>query len=1102
MTHDKFLRYSFRKLKWNLFTACSLFMLMGAAPFLKLHAYEFRNTSALADGRWVKVETPVTGLYSITYDQLLEMGFGEPARVGVYGKGGGMMSMNFIGSDAGEKYSDDLSPVAVIHDSGRLLFYARGVDNIRFRPADSDGGPRFERQPFNIYSASGYYFLTDKDAAPLTVGESAATETAADMGYGYGYLYHERDLEQNTTGTGQLFWGENLADASSPFSVSVNAPYMTGTGLRLEVSHCLAPKGSAQLMAEVNGQQLAPVRLSNSSTAKFSPTISLWTGDVPESGSLDISVKGTGLTGSFLYLDWLLATYTKSLPVSKSLQAAEIYGLPTSAGVAYSIPVPQGLAALDVSDPSKPLAAKRSSDRKRLLLHSVGKGMTMLIYNPAADQNRIANWSPVKNSNLHSWKERGADMLIITIERFRPYAEQIAAIHREADGMETLVATAGEIYNEFSGGVPDAMAYRGLAKMLHESPGRSLRNVLLLGPSTGDYRNGPEGEHFEERLIAFQEPEATSDRNAAAVYDFYGIPADYLNPSLLHRQEMKMGVGVLSCVNEQECRRAVSKIREYATTAPDARHINEILTIGGLGDKHTHDRQAIDFCELVSKAAPAKFVETPICIDAYGNDEARNRMLRNIDEGKSLTVYFGHGGSRMFGKNTKFFSSANVLRMENRNLSILYAGGCDFTVPDRRRRGMGEEFVLSTDRGMAAAIVSTRTTWSNQNFDLGRRLVNSLLSGWPDREKAPTLGEVYAKAKTRSDYANSLCYILVGDPALRVPTVRDSIALTIPAKASVAEKLKISGTVLNPSGSARSDFNGKAVVKLMRPGVKLLSCDVESGSIADGDSLVVPYSSEKAACFEADVTDGRFELEIVMPPADLQPGEKMPVYVSAIDPSTRFGAVGYSEIILGNPSETSGAASSKDDDAPAVILACDGGARMLLVEASDDCGIPLSTGAVSAKVDGRYVEAVICQDASEGDVSQSMSAFVPLTGLEEGDHRAEVTVTDAAGNAAVSELEFTLTPSAAPLTLRLEHKAVTDELAFETEGEFTGTLQVTVRDSEGRAVHVGTASSGSYSWNCRDGAGKRLPAGLYSVMVKEAGERARYSEWTHFAIFD
>ena len=86
--------------------------------------------------------------------------------------------------------------------------------------------------------------------------------------------------------------------------------------------------------------------------------------------------------------------------------------------------------------------------------------------------------------------------------------------------------------------------------------------------------------------------------------------------------------------------------------------------------------------------------------------------------------------------------------------------------------------------------------------------------------------------------------------------------------------------------------------------------------------------------------------------------------------------------------------------------------------------------------------------------------------------------------------------------MRLEHKAVTDELAFETEGEFNGTLQVTVRDAKGETVHGGTASSGSYSWNCRDGAGKRLPAGLYSVMVKEAGEGARYSEWTHFAIFD
>ena len=179
--------------------------------------YAFKADSRLSEGKWVKIETGVSGLYQIPYSLLNEMGFKNPDKVGVWGKGGRVYSINFTDASEALPYSDDIEQIAVIHDNNSLYFYAQGVENIVFETGKT---PMFRRNAMNIYSNSGYYFLSDCED-PCLAAESESEGMTQELLQGWGYVYHEKDLQLNTTNTGQLFWGESLLNPETPSLVSL-----------------------------------------------------------------------------------------------------------------------------------------------------------------------------------------------------------------------------------------------------------------------------------------------------------------------------------------------------------------------------------------------------------------------------------------------------------------------------------------------------------------------------------------------------------------------------------------------------------------------------------------------------------------------------------------------------------------------------------------------------------------------------------------------------------------------------------------------------------------------------------------------------------------
>lgn len=1094
------------------------------AAFAGMQAYAsftFKQQSRLASGSWVKVEIDSTGLYQIPYSTLQEMGFADPSQVGVYGKGGGLLSVNFNSSSEGVPYDDDISPVAVIHENDNLYFYALGVEDIKFSTGSQ---PQFKKDLRNIYSDTAYYFLSDCEE-PVAAKESAFNSTSRDLPSGWDYIYHEIDLHQNTTNTGQLFWGEDFLDGQDSKEWRLNLPFNAGGESMIAYRLYTSPGSKGNVFINIGSSATAhQTSFSFNATDRFCVIPSITEDspakiEIPSQEEMTLSIRTESNDPDFLNLDYWLLSYQKELPGMNGLgiNPAERYSFPLAANIYYNLTLKEGLRLLDVTSPkSMRIGVRDEENPASVCFRTTAANTSVLIYDPSRPQKHISGWSHVYNTDLHSLQTDGVELLIITVPRLRAYAEQVAELHSNYEGISVAVANVEEIYNEFSAGVPDPMAYRAMAKMLHQSEGNKLKNILLFGPSDRNLRRKVEGESKFDRIIAVQQASVTPDRDASPAYDFYGILSDQLSEVYLYRETMDVGVGLLSCETATDCERAIRKIEEYLTDDTQAWRVNETLTIGGLHDKHTHDQQAQDFGNYIRRYPGIEgMAHTTIAVDAYGNDGARRQMVSALEHGKIFSAYFGHGSSSMLGQDKKFFTTSEAIGLKNRHLGFMFMGGCDFSQPDIRSRGLGETIVLDSDRGMAGAIVSTRTAYSNQNYDLGKRIVNGWLAP-KNKNVSPTIGEVYASAKSGATSSNSLTFILSGDPALKVPSPLRKVKVEALESVSAGQKIRVEGTVTDAKGETDNSFNGKIVLKLMEPSVTLRSKDyiTNTGSTPDKTTvngkdttiyhtLDITYDTNILTALETEVKDGNFSTEILIPgAASAFSGKSLKLHAGVFDKSRWLGGAGSTIMKIGSaPSE----GTDIDMSAPELTVVYDSSRQIISIKATDETALPLDAARYEATLDGKPVKLINEEYIESGESGKHFEGYADLYDLNDGKHSISVTCADIAGNKVSTTLDFEKLPMSAPLSLVLSTKTAVDNIEISVEGEHTGALDFEIINSAGEKVIYGSAAmTTSAVWDCRDMKGNRVPAGLYRVRVRssQGADVTKYSDWATFAVLD
>ena len=467
----------------------------------------YATTSKLATGKWVKITIPESGMYEVTYDEMRSMGFQNPAQVKVYGSGGNKISEVLNGTAP-----DDLKPVPILRKNNKICFYGNGP--IGYTISNYSTVPHFTRT-FNPYSKVGYYFLTEEGGADLTPTKktTVTVNNYVNTPNSLNFFYHESELS-SVSNSGKEMLGEEfgrgrtLIDYDLPGiadSTIVAHTVIAAKANYLSYANAVLHSGGATDTTVYTASSSRIYKPSNTSTVYYnfaSPYAFLKLSHPAEHGQYEplliyetIPEDGDPLFVTMARLDYFILTYTRQNVIRSEENNQLLMGYAATRGT-ERFQLPNATNNIVVWSIDNTLAPKEvvttpynDTSGSGLAFTSPGANVSMYVaFDPTKTLKKISGFEPVENQNLHGMAI--PNLLIITSQAYMEQANRLADMHRAIDGMDVAVVEHNKIFNEFSSGTRDAMAYRLLCKMLYDrdTNKNKFKNVLLFGTGSFDNR--------------------------------------------------------------------------------------------------------------------------------------------------------------------------------------------------------------------------------------------------------------------------------------------------------------------------------------------------------------------------------------------------------------------------------------------------------------------------------------------------------------------------------------------------------------------------------------------------------------------------------------
>ena len=1088
--------------------------------------------SVLAQGRWVKIKVPRSGLYRISPAMLKSLGFTAPSRVRIHGYGGRRISDVLSTAN----YVDDLpATYSELTDKG-IVFYAHG-------PGEwtevSRGRYHYVQ---NIYTTDGYYFITEApedSEAPAAEPTGTPGKEPSAATYFTERVHHEQELtlaaDHGPALVGEDFRFKNRHD------ITFRTPgAIKGEEAWVECSFISTLYKPGKLLISANGKELANPTLPQVKPphGNQSETISRNTFAISEESpettvvSLSLSTQGTPARAN---LNYLSLNYRRKLeiPASGYLEF-------TGAASAYCL----GNASADTriweisNDGIKKVNCETNNNEACWTMPSAAS-KHYAAWTPAADLPSPEVCGNVYNQDLHSLESH--DMLIVAPATYRQAAEKIAAIHRNEDKPMTVAIVEPEkIYNEFSSGSPDVGGIRRFLKMLYDrgeaGMGNPLRYVLLFGRTSIDTRGiTPDAPTYP--VIPSWMPAAVR----ASLSDVEGFCTDDITAMLsdgsgadLYRDKLSVAIARIPATSAEEAGSIADKIAQYAAGTRKTAWKQRFLFLADDGDEGEHLKQTEKMISKFQYAERQQHLVKKVYIDAFelvGNETpaAREAMHRYLDEGVVWWNFIGHAHSTGWtSEGILTYSDINTMYL--RHWPFIYAATCDFLRLDGAKQS-GAELLFKVRHGGAIGIIAAvRPVYISSNA-MFSNAIGRALAMRDDQGLLLRPGDIYRIAKNdirdKNDKPcaddNRLRYSFIGDPAMRLATpsniariesingipVGGNEQITIAA----LEKAGIKGSVTSPDGTVLENFNGTLLVEIFDAERTFTTL----GHHKDGTKDPFEDYGERIYCGSAKVVGGRFEFTAAMP-AEISQNFRpatMSLFAYAADSDNEaaglcrdFYVYGYDEnaapdtnpptidsFVLNHSSFRSG---DTVNDSP-----------MLIAAISDDTGINVSTAGI-----GRQMTALLDNKTSLDDLSfyytpsadGSPAGVInyPLENLEAGAHTLSLRIWDTAGNPANAYIEFFVNPAEKPKI----YDVYTDANPASTQANFYLShdrpdaminVEISVYDLLGRPLWSKSANGRSdmflsmpVSWDLTDNSGRRVPRGIYLYRARISTDGQNY----------
>lgn len=844
------------------------------------------GSSKLATGRWVKVKVTESGIYAITAADARNWGMSDLSKVHVFGFGGAPISEKLT-SDI----PDDLPQVPVLRTGDKILFYAQGptVWTVQRKPHVA------YVQEQHPYATAGYYFVTDEagyDDVPVSqsstpVSGSNFIDTFIER------LYHEQE-SVNPGETGQSLLGEDFRYTSSQsFKFDLDG-LVDGSDVSVETSFAAKTfSGSSSLRFQCNGNNLP---FSSSDTIpmvkgdlhyivkSFSRSVN--TSQLNGANTLTWNVSFTPQGALYLArLDYITVNYKRHLALANGKIA---WGQPNGAADC-TYRVEGGSADIhiwDVTASNAPIAMNVALDGHVASFSPVASGHREYVaFSEAASYPSPQRVGTVQNQNIHG--EETPDMIIITPSEYLAQARRVASLHETVDSMRVLVVEQDKVFNEFSSGTPDAMAYRMLCKSFYDrgrdAQGHKLGYLLLFGNGSHDNRQLTANVRAAQypMLLTWQSKNSASENLSYTSDDPFVMLADGSGPQF-ECHNLDIAVGRFPVKSVDEARVAVDKLVKYVTVPDNGAWKNVVLSVADDEDNATHMIQSENVEKICKNNGGSEFKYNKLYLDAFtaqssgagrSYPEANAKLYHSLSEGVFWLNYAGHASPNAWTENGLLTHAELENNFFYHHLPILYAATCDFTRFDAVGISGGERLFLNSHGGVIALVCPPRLVFISQNGAL-----HSYVAKYTFKRdsvgKALRIGDILrlgkneyrASTSTRQE-SNNQRYFLFGDPAMRpaYPIYR-AVIETINGQEvgednmpvfQARQTLNFTGKIVSQDGS-QLDFNGPVIATLYDSEQSVVTHGYGQGTeytfLDRGNRLAVKVDTVRNGSFSFNIT--------------------------------------------------------------------------------------------------------------------------------------------------------------------------------------------------------------------------------------------------------
>lgn len=1120
---------------------------------------------------WIKIEVEARGVYALTYAALVNANIpvsaiGDPATFRMFAGSGLDQEYRLDDPEASWRLGNWMREIAIeVEDAGtehvfgpgdRVIFYALGPEGWReyYDPASADTlyhvHHRAKRNVYYLTWEGGF------SGQPLRMTPAAAAPTPdAERTTYHERMYSEKNLVSNYDyrGDGWLWVEVPRTGVSSVVLEDIQISGLVASVPQVFRTVALAPYDARvrEIIYDTGGHPIDTVYVNQGHHAVYKARnggitrlIGEYVWNSASSDNTFESGKPVRLQGDFLrdgtnritleiprdlnardwmYFAWYAISYERRLEAIADRLA---FSSPDTTGtVNFRVSgLSSGGGTVHVFDVTDPYVVERLTGG--------------VVEADGAVTRRVRFSSAIGGARRHFWVATGAlpppmsvrwhrptdlraavsgpRMLVVAPSTFQS-AARLFADHRSSrmphyGSGEVRTVTTDDVYDNFSGGLPDPMAIRNYVKFLYENYRDGENNpilsyLLLLGDANQDAKN------FASQQIDYVPTNIRFDTPSLETFttdEWFGHMD--LSDQTPGYGALDVAVGRLPAGSSAEALLLVEKVIGYETAAPLSDWRNRVVLSAdneGSQSENCSFRVFTDESEFIAALHVPKYIDLcKIYLTEYKQAGSRHgshyALLEEWNEGVVAINYIGHGSSQQMADELLFLDSDVGMLRNGFKLPLLMGFSCtigDFA--NSIEKCLSEMVLLKEDGGVIGAVTASALSYVFPNEYLNVAMFRNMLPRKPG--PGVPIGEAIAAAKLTSlierDHAwsqedNNWKYNLMADPSLSLVVPSAEIRL-IPAAQDtmVAGIRKVLRCGVYRNGELDAGFSGDVSVTVREP--RLLRDHVTPCE------TVFQYWLLGGEIYRgtARVTDGIFELSFRVP-RYARTGPRAYITAYAVRATDDAGGTYDSLLTVVAPTPADSLLLRPIDGGPRVRFGFKSGLTVvkpgesLQATVRDQDGINI----LNTTTQGRHM--IVVDDAPVAtDVTESFAFDQPgvdtsgvldyqLPSLPVGPHEAIYRVSDSFGQTTTDTLQFTVTDP-------LDYFA---EVVLNYPNPFRTTTQFMVRLSDRASIRLDVFTvSGKrirrlevvrdggeqwIPWDGRDESGDEIANGVYLYVAR------------------